>query len=618
VRRRAVLAAGRIGDRRATPLLLAAMTDSTPGVAVNAVFALGELGDTTAAVTQALRLRLRSRDSTAVEAVAALGKHGTDVAFAEISAVLAHAEDEAYTKEVRSEALLSYWRFRAAANNVSLVAPYLSSPDSALRWRATYALSRANTAAALPLLLPMTRDADPLVRSLAVRALRAAAADTAGQRAAAQVALHQALADPHPHVRINAAAALATYRDPLPSDVLMPLLQDADGNVRVAAAQALSNGRGEAVAEALAAAAADSAAPLGVRTTALTSLAAVDPNRAAGAVAPWAQSVRWLERMHAARILGAIPWSDGGARLRELAQDADWRVARAALGAIRQAADTTTEAYALYLQGLRAGHARVRAAAIAGVGRRAAPENLTVLMDAYEQAQTDSVQDAALAAVAALAELRRLGMPVANAFFERFDAPRDATLRNRIERQLGGAWDSPVRPIAPRGASFYEDVVRTRVAPTLAGKPAPRVRIVSDSGEFVITLDGAEAPLTVHNFITLIERGYFDAGDDPDARRWHRVVPNFVLQDGDPWGDGSGNPGYAIRDEINRRRYFRGALGMALSGPDSGGSQFFITHSPQPHLDGGYTIFGIVTSGMGVADRVVQEDRITRMEVVKS
>jgi cyclophilin family peptidyl-prolyl cis-trans isomerase len=90
-----------------------------------------------------------------------------------------------------------------------------------------------------------------------------------------------------------------------------------------------------------------------------------------------------------------------------------------------------------------------------------------------------------------------------------------------------------------------------------------------------------------------------------------RVVPNFVLQGGDPRNDMSGGPGYAIRDEINAHRYERGAVGMALSGPDTGGSQFFITHSAQPHLDGGYTVFGRVLRGMdAVADLVERGERV--------
>jgi cyclophilin family peptidyl-prolyl cis-trans isomerase len=91
------------------------------------------------------------------------------------------------------------------------------------------------------------------------------------------------------------------------------------------------------------------------------------------------------------------------------------------------------------------------------------------------------------------------------------------------------------------------------------------------------------------------------------------VVPDFVVQGGDPEGDGWGGPGYALRDEINRLRYGRGALGMALSGPDTGGSQFFVALSPQPHLDGGFTVFGRVVEGDEVLDQLRQRDRIVRV-----
>ena len=88
------------------------------------------------------------------------------------------------------------------------------------------------------------------------------------------------------------------------------------------------------------------------------------------------------------------------------------------------------------------------------------------------------------------------------------------------------------------------------------------------------------------------------------------MVPDFVVQDGDPRGDGEGGPGYTIRDEINQRPYLRGTVGMALDWADTGGSQFFITHSPQPHLDGRYTVFGQVVTGMDVVDELQQWDTI--------
>ncbi|MGH7447010.1 MAG: peptidylprolyl isomerase, partial [Longimicrobiales bacterium] len=173
------------------------------------------------------------------------------------------------------------------------------------------------------------------------------------------------------------------------------------------------------------------------------------------------------------------------------------------------------------------------------------------------------------------------------------------------------SWGQPRARIIVQAPAYYAGIVRTHVAPVLAGGAAPRVVIGTTHGDIVLELASADAPLTVHNFMSLIEDGYFD------GTRWHRVVPNFVIQDGDRRGDGSGGPGYAIRDEINPLRYERGTLGMALSGPDTGGSQFFITHSPQPHLDGGYTVFGRVDSGMDVVDRVVQDDPLVSMRVVR-
>jgi cyclophilin family peptidyl-prolyl cis-trans isomerase len=256
----------------------------------------------------------------------------------------------------------------------------------------------------------------------------------------------------------------------------------------------------------------------------------------------------------------------------------------------------------------------VRAAAARGLARRNSVEDFDVLLQAYERARADSVRDAAVAIVDALGRVKNAGAPVDRSFFLRFpEPPEDAALFRSIRERIGeppAHWQPPVRaPLPPR--AFYVDLVQRLVAPTLAGNAQPRVLIATSHGDIELTLASAEAPLAVHNFLTLIERGYYV------NTRWHRVVPNFVIQDGDARGDGSGGPGHSIRDEISPLRYERGTLGMARSSnPDTGGSQFFITHSPQPHLDGGYTVFGRVSAGMDVVDRVVQEDPILSFRIV--
>jgi cyclophilin family peptidyl-prolyl cis-trans isomerase len=137
------------------------------------------------------------------------------------------------------------------------------------------------------------------------------------------------------------------------------------------------------------------------------------------------------------------------------------------------------------------------------------------------------------------------------------------------------------------------------------------VRIETSEGPIDLLLYADEAPLTAANFLMLARSGFFD------NQEWARLIPDFVLQGGDPRGDTSGGPGYSIRDELNRHLFLTGTLGMALSGPDTGGSQFYITHSPQPHLDGGYTVFGTVIAGQEVVERLLPGQRIVTVRVLE-
>ena len=140
---------------------------------------------------------------------------------------------------------------------------------------------------------------------------------------------------------------------------------------------------------------------------------------------------------------------------------------------------------------------------------------------------------------------------------------------------------------------------------------APRLLLETERGEVIVRFLTEEAPLTVQTILRLAEAGSYD------GVAFHRVVPNFVAQGGDfERQDGMGGPGFAIRSEFTRIAYERGVIGMASAGKDTEGSQFFITHSMQPHLDGRYTAFGHVVSGMDAVDSIAEGDRVIRATVL--
>jgi peptidyl-prolyl cis-trans isomerase B (cyclophilin B) len=128
--------------------------------------------------------------------------------------------------------------------------------------------------------------------------------------------------------------------------------------------------------------------------------------------------------------------------------------------------------------------------------------------------------------------------------------------------------------------------------------------ITLDNGNVIrIEFFPADAPQTVENFVTLAKKGFYN------GLTFHRVVPDFVVQGGCPKGNGTGGPGYQIKAEFNKQKHVRGAVAMARSQhPDSAGSQFYITYGATPHLDGNYTVFGKVVSGMEHVDRIKQGD----------
>jgi cyclophilin family peptidyl-prolyl cis-trans isomerase/HEAT repeat protein len=625
VRREAALAAGRIGDRRAGRLLLRLVADRDAEVRANAAFAAGLLADSLLAGPLIARLQRAPLDSaTAAELVTALAKGGGRSP----SLLLARLLDREFepgggpspAAAARLAALGEAWRL---PRDQPIAALRRASRDAhaAQRWRAVYSLARIRAPEAGAELLAATHDPHPIARMYAARALtRSYATAAALDHRAVTQALERAAADSEPGVRVWALLALGSWSDSLLAEAAIARLADEVPNVRVQAAATLGRLGGSAAVAALADAHRDS--PVwAVRREALLALARAAPRDFAAMAFRWSRSEDWRERAAAAEgwaIAGHAgdPW---------WRTDPDGRVMAAGLQAWYNDADSADASLLLAARALL-GHTDggVRSVAADALARAPDPDDVPALVAAWHAAEADSFPEAAQSALGALASIARRsslgGTAVRRDFLERIAAPPSYILHRWAQEHWPEAakrW-GPATPIpVHRSAADYAAVVERRVLGT--GR-RPHLEIVTAGHDpIVIELIGEEAPLTVEHFVSLATSGLFDGG------RWHRVVPNFVAQDGDPRGDGWGGPpvagapvhAWAIRDELNRLRYDGSMLGMALSGPDTGNSQWFINLSPQPHLDGTYTVFGRVVQGGGLA-MIAQGDSIVAVREVSA
>ncbi|MFL5403934.1 MAG: peptidylprolyl isomerase, partial [Gemmatimonadales bacterium] len=612
VRRVAALAAGRIGDPRATPLLLRVLDQPDSTVRVVAAFALGVLRDSSAVqpLIEHLTALPALDTATADEAITALAKIGgrrTADFFASVlqgKVTLSQTDPAAATSQI----LLETWRLGKTAPASALL-PFADDTAPVIRWRTIYSLGRLRATEAANQLISALRADDAPTRAAAARALiRDYAATAKLPGATVSGLLVRSLDDDDAGVRVAALRSLATYRDSTLSGAVVPRVDDPDQNVRVQAASSLGDLGGSAAAAALLRTV-NGKGTFALRREALLGLARTDPARFADAAAPWRSSADWRYRAAAAE-----GWSLAGRKGDPwFTADTDGRVVAGGLQAWSTAVEGLEPALGPAARKLlQHPDAGVRSVAADAVARAADAGELPGLITMYSRTATDSFPDAAISALTAIAAIAHQGPElrerVRRDFLATVPRPTNYLIRNWAEINWPDASEKwgPGYPI-PTGRSLqdYREVARRfLLAPDSLARPHIFVD-TRDRGVLEIELFGPEAPLTVANFLRLVDRRFFD------GNRWHRVVPGFVIQDGDPRGDGFGGPGGSIRDEINRSRYGgKPTVGMALSGPDSGSSQWFITLAPQPHLDGAYTAFGRVVGNLSALNRITQGDLI--------
>jgi cyclophilin family peptidyl-prolyl cis-trans isomerase/HEAT repeat protein len=567
VRRRAALAAGRIGNPAAVRALTTRLgSDPSAEVRAMAAFALGEIEAETALPPLLAALRSSTSAQVRARALEALGKIGAapaTTAAAKTTAgnaiATALADEQRRPAPTRQLVLLGLTAaFRARADgSPAAAAQYLAAPDARVRADALNALARMRSTEALPRVrMLLATDPDAMVRANAARVLGAAADVDAYDPLVAVLGT-----DPDPRPRVGAVRALMALND---RKAVRPLIER--GQTLLVA---IRNVRGPEL-------------RVPVETNELLEIAT-----ALGRLLTATDDAEAIRFLRVARM--------------ELPPAPEIDIALARIG---------PAAYAnpLLLRNSNGAAWQALSAIAQALGEIGGLTNLPPLVRSTAEMRVRAMLGARDTPLLAVSDLLRALQAYTPGDLERvvkpyLDAP-DTTVRETAAEILGLQPAATQAPATDRRAIYERAIARI----------GRRVQAVLTTDKGVVTLDllPEDAPLTVDNFVSLALLDYFD------GLAFHRVVSNFVVQGGDPRGDGTGGPGYSMRCEINLAAHETGTVAMALSGKDTGGSQFYVTHSPQPHLDGGYTVFGRVTEGQDVVDRLARGDRIMNVTIVET
>jgi cyclophilin family peptidyl-prolyl cis-trans isomerase/HEAT repeat protein len=594
VRARAALAMGRIQDERYfAPLIEATRPDVEREVRLRSLFALGQLGlavgmEVVPAAVEACREALADDDlEVVVGAVQALGKLGTPEVPGIVTPLLGH--DSADVRSAAAHALfrcrfVPLWRREAEEApplpdaSVEALLATASDPDPEVRRAVAYAFSRYGDPRATTGVAKLVTDPDEWARLFAVRAI-----GRAGESSGVDTVM-AALDDDSLRVRTEAVGAVAALGgfDRLPAS----LADDASFHVRTAYVQALGQSESRESLATLERLEREDASPT-VRAAAVGAIAARRGDDGAARLKQLLSDDDWRVRAAAARAAGQLT-ERALEVVRPAAADPDVRVRSAALGAL----DGRDDGNDLIDAALGDDDLAIRGIAVDLLASRERPDRLERLTSAYDASPGEAWIEIREQIADGVAELDG-AVPL----LERMATNDPATsVRQRARLALERAGQ-------PAATGSVADVPARPFALPETGED-PTVVLETAHGEIRIRCFARDAPMHVNNFVRHVNEGFYD------GLIWHRVVSNFVIQGGDPRGDGWGSAGPTLRDEINTRTYGRGAVGMPKAGKDTGSCQIFVTHVPTPHLDGNYTVFGQVVSGMEAVDRIEVGDAI--------
>ncbi|MDZ7264507.1 MAG: HEAT repeat domain-containing protein [candidate division KSB1 bacterium] len=605
LRSRAALTLGRFQQPEAIDSLAQALSDPVAMVRSMAAFALGQIGlqfkiagDTSnSACAMPLATALLSESDPEVKRriLDALGHAGTRSSISLLQANLHHGQPAIRAAAVYAIGRLAYWHI-IDFSTTPLLLPLLQASDSGTRSAVAYALMRIKDPASCQAVRQCLRDAEPLVRIWAARTL----GDLKDKHSSK--ALVNALSDPDWRVVVNAMRSLGNIGDSAATEYLLPFLAHSNEHLQRCSISAIANMKAiRAIPHLIRVLRSDHPRLPG---DAAIALAEIMGGTAWPLIEPLTTSPSTYVRRQTAIALGKIPAPATFAALLRMQRDADIGVegnALESLAAIGFVVDSS-RCVATLLDALKSADPALVTIAAQQIAQHHLSQAEADLMAAYTKFASPIDVEPMVAILDALGEV---GTSAAAPLLQRAMTDQSVPVASAASKAWSRITATPHAAL-PSPAALSSAPIDFR---RLHQMRRSRATIRTNQGTIIIQLYSDDAPLTVANFIQLCEEGFYN------GIIFHRVVPDFVIQAGCPRGDGWGGPGHAIRCEINPHRYVRGSVGMALAGKDTGGSQFFITHSPQPHLDGRYTIFGQVVAGMEVVDRIQPFDMIIEITI---
>jgi len=616
-RRAAARAGGRLKDERAEEWLLPLLRDAAGPVRRSALFALGQIGSANLGIH--LRGRLRDLEPADLPyALEALGKSGDARVVSEVTRYLGHSDPS-----VRGAAALALFRLNDASALPDLFAALLLEEDD-----------RTVMVAGRPRTIVAPRDPEArwrivfAARALLGRKVRASGQSVAGEEDWARLLRASAERDRPRHERVFALRALGTLAGQ--RDWLLDRLDESDPEATIAILRATAQPWDQKTAERVArfVKAKD---PL-LRETALAHLMAGQKKAAdllRQASIDLADAPRLRTRAAAAALAAGAEGIEPLLERRDISvedfEEAVWRINSYHVDRLPTEAPRTTRgqvaaaevcgeervprgvALNTLLALLKVPDYTVRTTALYSLAQRGAVEHAAAIVAAAKDSPGTDNADVRLAAASALGKLKHFDPWLRVAAGEDPDHPvRDAA------RAALKELEQPVPAAVPLPGFRLHDHDAAGILAAARALVGARVTLKTNRGDIEMVLLPDEAPAHCVNFATLVQQGFYD------GLTWHRVVGNFVIQGGCPRGDGWGGPGYMLPDEIATqagRHYVRGTVGMPKSGDDTGGCQIFITHLPTPHLDGRYSIYAQVVSGLAVVDRIRIGDRIEKATI---